>query len=52
MSASSAWAIFFGITINDDLSEETFQVYDHPKVLIFKNVDNISEKDLYNILNH
>jgi hypothetical protein len=33
---------FFGLQINDDSTEETFQVYDHPVVKIFKNVDHFS----------
>jgi hypothetical protein len=36
----------FGITINDDASEETFQVYDHPKVMIFKNNGKFSQEQL------
>lgn len=34
------------ITINDDNVEETFQVYDHSKVLVFKNVEKLSHDDL------
>lgn len=33
----SSYPKIFGIEINDDQSEETFQVYDHPKVMVFKN---------------
>lgn len=40
----------FGITINDDSSEETFQVYDHPKVRIFQNVQHYSEEHIEAIL--
>lgn len=36
----------FGFTINDDLSEETFQVYDHPKVMIFKNVKKLTNEEI------
>lgn len=39
-----------GFKINDDTSEETFQVYDHPKVTIFKNNKNLSEQELKNLL--
>lgn len=46
----SSYPSLFGITINDDSSEETFQVYDHPKVLIFKNNGHFSSKVLKNIL--
>jgi len=36
----------FGITINDDASEETFQVYDHPKVLVFQNKGKLSAVEI------
>lgn len=32
---------FTNITINDQSADESFTVYDHPKVLIFKNTDAI-----------
>ena len=41
----------FGIDIPDNLSEETFKVFDHPRVLIFKNNANLSEKEIFFILN-
>lgn len=40
----------FNFEINDDTSEETFQVYDHPKVLIFKNQNQLSQQKLYDLL--
>ncbi|OGH09737.1 MAG: hypothetical protein A2152_03955 [Candidatus Levybacteria bacterium RBG_16_35_6] len=40
----------FGLEINDDSSEETFQVYDHPKVIVFKNEGRLSNSDLKNLL--
>lgn len=42
----SSYPQLFGIQINDDESEETFQVYDHPKVIIFKNVKRYSQPQL------
>ncbi len=33
---------FLGITFNDDLADESFSVYDHPKVTIFQNMDRLS----------
>ncbi|MCL4366639.1 glycosyltransferase family 39 protein [Patescibacteria group bacterium] len=39
-----------GLTINDDKSEETFQVYDHPKVMIYKNVSHYPASFYENIL--
>jgi len=40
----------FGLQINDDSSEETFQVYDHPKVMIFKNKNRFGFEQLKGIL--
>jgi len=34
----TSYPSIFGFEINDDSSEETFQVYDHPKVIIFKKI--------------
>lgn len=36
----------FGITFNDDLADESFSVYDHPKAVIFKNVEKLSVEEL------
>jgi hypothetical protein len=46
----SSYPQLWGITINDDSSEETFQVYDHPKAFIFKNVKHYSQQDLSRII--
>src|SRR5258708_767493 len=46
----TSYPTIFGIQINDDASEETFQVYEHPKVLIFKNTGRYNEQLLRNIL--
>jgi hypothetical protein len=37
---------FFGLSFNDDLADESFSVYDHPKVVIFKNVERLSEEQM------
>lgn len=37
---------FFGLTFNDDLADESFSVYDHPKVAIFKNVDKLPPEQI------
>ena len=36
-----------GISIVDDYADETFTVYDHPKVLIFKNENKFTANQLY-----
>ncbi len=40
------------IIINDDASEETFQVYDHPKVMVFKNEERLTLPALTQILSN
>lgn len=42
----SSYPSILGLEINDDKSEETFQVYDHPKIIIFKNLSKFSEKEI------
>jgi hypothetical protein len=37
---------FLGLTFNDDLADESFSVYDHPKVVIFKNKERLSEEQM------
>ena len=46
----SSYPSLFGISINDDKSEETFQVYDHPKVIVFKNEKRFSEEEIQKII--
>lgn len=46
----SSYPTILGISINDDPSEETFQVYDHPKIIIFRNDMYISKEQLQKIL--
>ncbi|HEX8965514.1 MAG TPA: hypothetical protein VF820_03735, partial [Patescibacteria group bacterium] len=46
----TSYPSLLGITINDDTSEETFQVYDHPKVRIFKNEKHLTSEDIKKIL--
>ncbi len=41
----------FGISINDYSAEETLRTFDHPRVFIFKNVSNLKQKEIYNLIN-
>ena len=36
----------FGLSFNDDLADESFSVYDHPKVVVFQNVERLSQEEL------
>jgi len=47
----SVYPSLFNLEIKDDESEETFQVYDHPKVIIFENQKQFSQEEIKNILN-
>jgi hypothetical protein len=38
---------FLGITFNDDLADESFSVYDHPKAVIFRNDEHLSLEELW-----
>lgn len=42
----TSYPSLFGFEINDDKSEETFQVYDHPKVIVFKNTGQFNQEIL------
>lgn len=37
---------FLGITFNDDLADESFSVYDHPKVTVFQNEEHLSIEEM------
>ncbi len=47
----SSYPSFMKYEINDDKSEETFQVFDHPKILIFKNEKYLGENEIYKLFN-
>jgi len=49
VNTTTSYPNLLGWQINDDKSDESFTVYDHPKVLIFKNFGEFS-KDTYNSL--
>lgn len=46
----SSYPSFLGFNINDDSSEETFQVYDHPKVIVLENEKYYPIEELQKIL--
>jgi len=46
----SSYPQLLGFTLNDDSSEETFQVYDHPKTFIFKNVSHFLPQHIQSLL--
>ena len=46
----NSYPSLLGIELNDDSSEETFQVYDHPKSFIFQNIKHYSYPELHKIL--
>ena len=37
---------FLGVTFNDDLADESFSVYDHPKVVVFQNEGRLSAEEI------
>ncbi|MFC1727503.1 ArnT family glycosyltransferase, partial [Patescibacteria group bacterium] len=47
----TSYPSFLGLKIIDDRSEETFQVYDHPKVIIFKNIERLNQAEILNKIN-
>ena len=46
----SSYPTLWGLEINDDRAEETFQVFDHPVVHIFKNSERLPASHLVKIL--
>jgi hypothetical protein len=42
----NAYPNLFGITIQDDGAEETFEVFDHPKIFIFQNIGQLNNQQL------
>jgi len=48
----TSYPSILGFKINDDASEETFQVYEHPKVIIFKNTSLFSEEKIKKLLSN
>jgi len=50
MAEFTSYPSFFAIKIIDDSSEETFQVYEHPKIIIFKNTASLDKEKYLNII--
>jgi len=46
----TSYPSIFGLEINDDSSEETFQVYEHPKVIILKNQNRYTRQQIKSII--
>ncbi len=46
----SSYPELFGLKINDDVAEESLQVFDHPTVRIFQNTEHLSSETLKQIL--
>lgn len=42
----ASYPSLFGLVINDDASEETFQVYEHPKVMVYKNTGHLKKEEI------
>jgi hypothetical protein len=43
----SSYPNFLGIEIKDNGVEETFQVFDHPTIIIFKNYEQLSSEEIF-----
>jgi len=41
INSFESYPSLFGLTINDSMAEETFRVFDHPKVFIFQNTSKL-----------
>jgi hypothetical protein len=50
LKTSSSYPQLCGLEINDDAAEETFQVFDHPVVHIFKNSKRLSALTIMKVL--
>ena len=40
----------FGISFNDDLADESFSVYEHPKTILFRKSKALSADELYDLI--
>lgn len=50
VSADPSDCDYTGIIFVDDYADETFTVYDHPKVTVFKNVKHLSPGQIYSMI--
>ncbi|MGD9581577.1 MAG: DUF2298 domain-containing protein, partial [Vampirovibrionia bacterium] len=46
----TSYPSLLGIEFDDDLSDESFAVYDHPKVLVFKKIKELKKEDYQQLL--
>jgi YYY domain-containing protein len=46
LKSLTSYPTLFGISINDDMAEGNFTVYDHPKVLLYKKTSDYSPEKL------
>lgn len=46
----TSYPSLLGIEIDDDLADESFSVYDHPKVLIFQKVKALKKEEIQQLL--
>ena len=50
VSEFNSYPSLLGFIINDDSSEETFQVFDHPNIQVFKNLQQLGKNDYAELL--
>lgn len=48
----TSYPTIFGFEFVDDLAEESFSVYDHPKALVFKKVREVSAEEMRQLWNN
>jgi len=45
----TSYPSLLGITFNDDFADESFSVYEHPKVILFKKTEELSGDEIYEL---
>ena len=46
----TSYPSLFGISFNDDLADESFSVYEHPKTILFRKTETLSADELYALI--